>query len=222
MSLAEATSLRLSKRSNGLELSAEEFDAITKWDPRYSYELVHGVVIVSPIPAEGEAAPVDELGYLLMKYQREHPRGSVLDWTLPERYIPLSDETRRKADRVIWLGLDHTPDPRHDVPAIAIEFVSKSKRDRQRDYETKRREYREVGVLEYGIVDRFRRTMTVSLADGSCRVVAENEVYTTPLMPGFRTAVAIVARCRRPVEAMMGPLHSKPATNDVHQTERNV
>ena len=201
MSVIATNATRLSRRSNGMELSSEDFDAVTKWDPAYRYELIHGVVIVSPIPAEGESAPVDRLGYLLQKYELEHPQGAMLNLTLPERYIHLPNETRRRADRVIWVGLGRVPDPRHDVPAIAIEFVSKSRRDRQRDYETKRREYREAGVLEYWIVDRFRRVMTVSFADGSVREVTESETYQTPLLPGFelplQTLLAVADKWKR-------------------------
>lgn len=176
---------RLGRNSNGMLLEPEEFDAVTRWNPAYRYELIRGVVIVSPIPAEGEASSVDELGYLLRRYQDEHPAGQSLDETLPERYIYLSDGSRRRADRVVWAGLGRLPDPKLDPPSIAIEFVSKSRRDRVRDYEIKRREYRDVGVAEYWIVDRFRRTMTVSFGDGTERVVAENETYESRLLPGF-------------------------------------
>ena len=185
MSVVETQSIRLSRRSNGMELSPEEFDAVTKWDPVYRYELVHGVVIVSPIPAEGEARPNDELAFLLRLYTHQHPSGGVIDDTLPERYVHLADGSRRRADRVIWVGLGRLPDYKLDPPTIAIEFVSQSKRDRVRDYETKRREYRDAGVTEYWIIDRFRRTMTVALADGSERVLVEGETYQSPLLPGF-------------------------------------
>ncbi len=185
MSVAQAKSIRLSRRSNGMELTPEEFDAVTDWDPAYRYELIRGVVIVSPIPAEGEAAPVDRLGYLLQRYQEDHPKGDSLDMTLPERYVYLTDGSRRRADRVVWAGLGRLPDPKLDPPTIAVEFVSKSRRDRKRDYEIKRAEYREVGVAEYWIVDRFRRTMTVSFLDGTERIVLESENYQTPKLPGF-------------------------------------
>ena len=185
MSVAETKSIRLSRRSNGMELTPDEFDAVTKWDPAYRYELIHGVVIVSPIPAEGEASSVDELGYRLRRYQEEHPKGQSLDMTLPERYVNLHDGSRRRADRVVWAGLGRLSDPKLDPPTIAIEFVSKSRRERKRDYEIKRTEYREVGVAEYWIVDRFNRTMTVSFVDGTERIVTEPETYQTARLPGF-------------------------------------
>ncbi len=202
MSLVETKPPRLSRRSNGMELPPEDFDAVTRWDPAYRYELIHGVVIVSPIPAEGEAQPVDRLGYLLQRYQADHPKGASLDLTLPERYVYLSDGSRRRADRVVWAGLGRQPDPKLDPPAIAIEFVPKSRSDRKRDYEIKRREYREVGVAEYSIIDRFSRTMTVSFVDGTERLVAEQEAYESRLLPGFelplQERLAIADRWKSP------------------------
>jgi Uma2 family endonuclease len=92
------------------------------------------------------------------------------------------------ADRVIWAGLGRLPDPAKDVPTIAIEFVSRRKRDRVRDYQEKKKEYPAAGVKEYWIIDPFRRIMTVcQKRRGKVieRVVKENETYQTDLLPGF-------------------------------------
>jgi hypothetical protein len=59
---------------------------------------------------------------MLRQYQREHPQGSRLDETLPERYIRTSGG-RRRADRVIWIGLGRCPDPVVDVPTIGCNPV---------------------------------------------------------------------------------------------------
>ncbi|HEV3167267.1 MAG TPA: Uma2 family endonuclease [Isosphaeraceae bacterium] len=179
--------IRIGPRSAGTLMTPEEFDAITDYDDRYSYELIHGVLVVNPIPREAESDPNEELGYWLRDYKDHHPQGSALDKTLSERYIQLED-SRRKADRVIWAGLGRRPDPSVDVPTIVAEFVSKSKRDRHRDYEEKRREYLALGVVEYWVIDRFDRKLTVftNRVEGlSERVFAESETYRTPLLPGF-------------------------------------
>lgn len=181
--------LHLDADSNGMSLTPEEFDAVADFDPEFRYELVRGVVVVNPIPNEPHEDPIDELGYLLRTYQKSHPQGSALDATLPSRYVRTSSG-RRLADRVIWAGLGRRPDPKTDPPTIAVEFVSRSRRDRHRDYVEKRQEYRDAGVQEYWIVDRFRRQMTVSFADGSERIVAEGEVYATPRLPGFALTLA--------------------------------
>lgn len=177
--------------SAGMVLTPAEFDAVTQYDEQYRYELVHGVLVVNPIPGASQAGPNDMLGYLLNRYKFSHPQGDALDDTLPERYIRTRD-SRRLADRVIWAGLGKQPRPTDDLPAIAVEFVSAGKRNRQRNYEHKRDEYLDVGVLEYWIIDRFERRMTVyrNVSGGrstepSPVIVHENETYTTRLLPGF-------------------------------------
>jgi Uma2 family endonuclease len=183
---------RLSPSCAGLRFSPAEFDALTHFDERYRYELVRGVLVVSPPPAAAERGPNDELGYLLRSYKEHHPQGFHLDDTLPEHDLRPGDD-RRRADRVIWAGLGRQPDPEVDIPTIAIEFVSKGKRDWLRDYEEKRREYLALGVSQYWIIDRFRRTMTVYFKpphEPAERVVAENEIYRTDLLPGFELPLA--------------------------------
>jgi Uma2 family endonuclease len=173
-------------------MTPEEFDAVTDYDDRFVYELIHGVLIVSPTPGEAERDPHEELGVLLRLYQLTQPQGSILDKTLPEQYIPLPDG-RRRADRVIWVGLGRVPNTQTDIPAIVAEFVSKRKRDRVRDYEEKRREYLALGVLECWIIDRFARTMSVfkNIPGEPPEVVVQaEETYRTPLLPGFELALA--------------------------------
>jgi len=175
-------------------MTPEEFDAATDFDELYSYELIHGVLIVSPPPGESERDPNDELGNLLRVYKSSHQAGSALDKTLPEQQVRLAD-SRRRADRVIWAGLGRVPNPQTDVPAIVVEFVSRRHRDRVRDYEEKRREYLAIGVLEYWVIDRFRRIMTVCRGrpgpgEPAERVIKENEVYRTPLLVGFELPLA--------------------------------
>jgi Uma2 family endonuclease len=179
--------IRLNRSSNGMLMTPEEFDAVTDHDDRFDYELVHGVLVVVPPPGEAERDPNGELEYLLRLYRASHPRGSILDKTLSEQFIRLAD-SRRRADRVIWVGLGRVPDIQKDVPAIVVEFVSKRKRDRVRDYEEKRREYLAIGVSEYWIVDRFKRTLTVvrnAPGQPSEIVVQAEETYQSPLLPGF-------------------------------------
>lgn len=181
----ESAVQRLDATCNGMTMSSEEFDAVTDWDENYDYELIRGVVIVNPIPAEGEADPNGELEMMLRSYQLLHLHGKHLDKTLQERYVYLPDGSRRKADRLIWAGLGRRPHRKQDIPTIVVEFVSRSAKDRRRDYEIKRTEYLDVGVKEYWVIDRFRRQLTVFLPDGSERIIAEHEKYESPLLPGF-------------------------------------
>jgi Uma2 family endonuclease len=176
--------------SNGILMTPEEFDA-ADFDEFWSYELINGILIVSPIPFEEEVDPNEELGHLLRQYQESHPQGSALNKTLFERYVR-TKTSRRRADRLIWAGLGRHP-RRNEIPTIAIEFVSKRKRDRVRDYETKRDEYRRLKIKEYWIIDRFMQTMTVFSTVSSkrrMRVIQKDQVYKTDLLPGFELPLA--------------------------------
>ena len=71
--------LVLGPEMNGTIMTPEEFDAAEDWDEDYVYELINGVLIVSPAPSEGERGPNDLLGRLLLNYQEDHPQGAALD-----------------------------------------------------------------------------------------------------------------------------------------------
>ncbi|MBY0526678.1 MAG: Uma2 family endonuclease [Gemmataceae bacterium] len=188
----EVEEMVLGPDCNGLLMTPEEFDAIEEYDEDYTYELVNGVVIVNPIPFAEETDPNDLLGYFLRDYRYRHPQGAILDDTSPQQYVQ-TRRGRRVADRLIWAGLGRPADYRRDLPTIAIEFVSAGRRSRQRDYVDKRQEYMDVGVPEYWIIDRFRRTLTVvhyRPTGPEDRVIAENQPYQTPLLPGFEFPLA--------------------------------
>ncbi len=188
-SAIEVEEYELDARSNGTLMTPDEFDAVEDYDREYRYELIHGVVIVNPIPGGGQNSPNDQLGYFLRSYAENHPQGTTIDETLPEQYVYLPNGTRRIADRLIWTELGHPPDLRHDIPTIAIEFNSKRRRDRRRDYETKRDEYLAHGIKEYWVIDRFRRTMTV-FRNNEEVVLKEEQHYSTALLPGFELPLA--------------------------------
>jgi len=182
----------LGLESAGLLMTPEEFDAVAEYDENYRYELVHGVLVVTAIPLAEETGPNELLGYSLLDYRAHHPQGSALDYTLPQQYV-FTSTSRRLADRLIWTGLGRLPSRRRDVPSIAVGFVSAGRRNRQRDYVDKRREYQEAGVSEYWIIDRFQRTLTVirnKPAGQEEQVISEKETYQSALLPGFEVPLA--------------------------------
>jgi Uma2 family endonuclease len=182
----------LGPESAGLLMTPEEFDAVEEYDENYCYELVHGVLVVTPVPLAEETGPNELLGFLLLYYRQFHPQGSALDHTLPQQYVR-TQTGRRLADRLIWTGLGHLPNLRRDTPSIAVEFVSAGRRNQQRDHVDKRREYQEAGLQEYWIIDRFRRTLTVfhyRSTGVDQQVLSEEEVYRPPFLPGFELPLA--------------------------------
>jgi Uma2 family endonuclease len=176
--------------SAGIRMTPREFDR-ADFVEGWRYELIDGVLVVSPTPLEQERDPNEELGYMLRDYQHRHPQGSHLDKTLSEHTVD-TGETRRRADRVIWAGLGRRP-RRTETPTIVGEFLSAGKRNRRRDLEEKRHEYMTLCVSEYWIMDRFRREMTVYSKHGKRvrkQVIGEKQIYTTPLLPGFELPFA--------------------------------
>lgn len=185
MSIAEISApTHVGFESNGMHMTSEEFDALDDWDENYRYELVNGVLIVVPPAGAGERSPNDELGFLLRTYRDTEAGKLVIDETMFEQTI-VCGGNRRRADRAVWTGLGRAPDPMRDTPTIVIEFVSRSRRDRRRDYEVKRVEYLDAGVSEYWVIDRYSRTMTVFRPDDERTVITEQDVYSTDLLPGF-------------------------------------
>lgn len=182
---AKVRRARLGPRSAGLLLTPAEFDR-ARFQRGWRHELINGVLVVSPTPSRQERHPNEELGYRLRQYQAGHPRGSSLDVSLPEEEVE-TRQNHRRAARVIWAGPGRDPEE-GETPTIVVEFVSTGEVNQERDSIAKRAEYREIGVRQYWVIDRFRRTLTVYDLGGEKdeeRVVPEGEAYESPLLPGF-------------------------------------
>jgi Uma2 family endonuclease len=182
-------------RDAGIPLTLSEFEK-ADYVKGFRYELIHGVLVVVPPALEEERDANEELGHWLRNYRERHPRGHALDLTLPEHNLRTVGQNRR-ADRVIWAGLGRRPrtrgrPSRRDVPTIIVEFPSSRAADQRRAYQEKKVEYRKIGVREYWIIDRYRRTMTVYYWRGrrwTKQTIGESEVYRTPFLPGFELRV---------------------------------
>jgi Uma2 family endonuclease len=184
------TRITIDHDCNGMMMTESEFDS-ADFEEGWRYELINGVLIVSPIPFPQERDPNEELGALLRWYRKTHPQGHALDKTLFEQTV-IVGRHRRRVDRVIWTGLGRVPRST-ETPTIIAEFVSKRKRDQNRDYIIKRDEFMEIGVQEYWVIDRFQRTLTVfTMVDGKIRkrVLQSHQIYRTDLLPGFELRIS--------------------------------
>ncbi len=169
----------------GIQMTEDEFIAHDDWEIGPRYELIQGVLIVSPAVSGAERFPNDELGYWLRTYRDANP--GIIDDTAYECDVRTSHGIRR-VDRAVFMNLGRAPKSIGDVPAIIVEFVSYGKRNIQRDYFDKRDEFLALGVKEYWVVDRFDRTLVVfsgATNDPQVRRFPASENYTTPLLPGF-------------------------------------
>ena len=99
MSIApEPPVVRLGPGLAGIRMTPEEFDAVVEYDEDYRYELIEGILIVTPVPLPQESDPNEELGAWLRIYRDQHPMGHTLNATLSEQYIR-TPHSRRRADR---------------------------------------------------------------------------------------------------------------------------
>lgn len=175
----------------GLPMAREEF-ARRDYEPGYRYELIHGVLIVTPAPALEHRDANEQLGYWLRHYRDHHPQGKALDLTVPEQDVR-TPTCMRRCDRAIWAGLGRLPHPEDDVPTIVVEFVSARSWDRRRDYVEKREEYLAAGARECWILDRFaRRLVALTRNEGTWdeSVIAADDVFRPALLPGFEFSVS--------------------------------
>ena len=174
-------------------MSPDEFDTITHYDDCFHYELIWGVLVVTPMSSRSERSAIQRLGYWLQTYQYEHPLGGCLVDTIYNECLRTRDN-RRRADRVIWVvhsGI--RPVANTDIPTIVVEFVAPGKAAWRRDYIEKRDEYLEAGVVEYWVIDRFTRQLSVFTLEAGKpteRVVDEPDVYRPDLLPGFELPLA--------------------------------
>ena len=103
---------------NGAHLTPEDFDACDDWEPGHRYELINGVLIVTPPPSEGERGPNEDLGRWLLNHFDSQDSPPYY-YTLPEHTV-VRDANRRRADRVIWAGLDRFPNVKKRVKQFIL------------------------------------------------------------------------------------------------------
>jgi len=120
-------------------------------------------------------------------YWEQHT--DVVDFVDGDGWVCIGENDDRLPDICVYLSSSADGRTIPDrVPDLIVEVVSEDRRDQERDYIHKRAEYHRIGVREYVIVDRFRRSATVLTwqeGDFAERVVTENQTYHTDLLPGL-------------------------------------
>jgi len=159
----------------------------------YRYELVGGVVMMSPIPDPSHDLVVVALNAQFVLYNARQP-GVIAHISQRFAVVIPSRGTAREPD----LGL-YSPEEspgrsgrtwRNATPMLVVEVISPGQENR--DYDDKRRDYWDAGVGEYWIADPQRKTLTVltrQRAEWAEQVFAAGATYQPALLPGLDVVV---------------------------------
>ena len=170
----------------GLRMTADEYFALG--ETRERYELVDGLVLMSPSPTPQHQNLIGLIYRLIAAYLDDNPIGQVflvLDVHLgtgprggdlvyrPDVMFLSREKAARVGDRVA------------ETPDLIVEVVSPS--SRRFDLETKKADYERAGVAEYWIIDPERGAMTFyRLESGRYgEIKPETDTLNSTVLEGF-------------------------------------
>jgi Uma2 family endonuclease len=176
-------------------MTVHDYRLLPDAGPRF--QLVDGEFHMAPAPNTYHQIISRNLGYLLMRYLEDHPVGEVF---MAPFDVYLSDIDVFQPDILFFAKEQHKYlDKRGAVsaPWLAIEILSPS--SRRLDAGPKREVYARCGTRELWLIDPDKRELAVYLlredAERPARLVAENESFTSALLPGLEISLGkILAR----------------------------
>ena len=184
----------------GLRMTADEYFRLE--DDGFRYELIDGIVCMSPSPTPTHQHVATQIKLLIAKYLDQHPVGVVLGEV--DVYL---ESGRERGDLVyrpdiVFLRTDRMLRNRERIvepPDLVVEIISNS--SRRYDLETKKSDYERCGVREYWVIDPDRNTMTFYRLDSGryVEVAPEGSSLTSQAVPGF---VLDLDRVRRAFEEL--------------------
>ena len=195
MSTIHQSNLRSGPQYDGLRLSADEYFDLPE-DPDRRYELVNGLVVMSPSPSIRHQEVAGEMLFQIYEFLQHHAMGSVVfgvdvDLGLSVEggdivYRP--DLIFIRSEKLVNMG-DHV---RGVVPDLVVEIVSPFYR--RYDLETKKSDYERAGVLEYWVIDPEQHDLHFwRLSSGRYEPVAATGVtLVSQAVPGFTLDVVRV------------------------------
>jgi Uma2 family endonuclease len=183
--------LRLGPNDRGRIVTSDEFREAECAEP-WRYEREQGRLVVMPPDGPGHDRSSEPVRDHLGAYRLAHL--DRVDEVVSEAWVRVDDGTDRIGDIGVFLAGGRSALRRPDrVPELMLEVVSPDRESRERDYVTKRKEYRQLGVLEYVIIDRIRHRITVYTATPQGwrkHILRSGDTYTTPLLPGLAIPLA--------------------------------
>ncbi len=171
----------------GLRLTADEYFELP--DDGKRYELVEGVVLMSPSPSLPHQLIAGEILFQLMSHVRTNRSGFVVHETdVSLGKGPLGRDLVYRPE-IIYFRADRAPHAGtrvHTVPDVVVEIVSPG--SRSLDTETKYEDYERAGVKEYWLIDLYPRTMRFYRLEKGQFVEAplQGDAYESRAVEGFK------------------------------------
>lgn len=161
------------------------------------FQLVDGEFHMAPAPNTYHQIISRNLGYMLMRHLEDHPIGEIF---IAPFDVYLSDIDVFQPDICFFSkNQHHYLDERGatSAPWLVVEILSPS--SRRLDIGPKREVYARCGSRELWLIDPIKRELAVYLlredAERPARLVAENETFTSALLPGLEISLSkILAR----------------------------
>lgn len=183
----------------GLRMTADEYYQLE--DDGFRYELIDGVVCMSPSPTPRHQSVAVRIASQIMAYLEDHPVGQV--FTELDVHLGMGPHGGGLVYRpdVVFLRTDqHAPLPERVIgaPDLVVEIVSDS--SRRMDRQTKKDDYERCGVREYWVIDPELRQMTFYRLESGryVEVQASGDSLASEVIPGFELDLERVRRSFRP------------------------
>ncbi len=184
---------------HGVRMTAEEYFQTP--DDGYKYELLDGVMMMSPSPTPQHQAVAMEIASQISIFLRTHPVGHVL----AETDIQLGpNEAGRDIvyrPEIVFLRTERLASVRTRIvgaPDLAVEIISPE--SRRYDSETKKGDYEKYGVEEFWLIDPEKDAMTFYRRQGErlVEVPPTGEAFHSEAVPGFALDLPRVRKSFRP------------------------
>lgn len=179
----------------GVRMSADEYLGLA--DDGFRYELIDGVVVMSPSPKPDHQDVIAEIEFQMRLFLKDQPIGRLYE----DIDVQFDEQTVYAPDLVFIARnrMARRPNRIAVVPDLIVEVLSPA--SERRDATTKRMDYARFGVREYWMIDPRRRSMTFLRLEsrGYVKARASRTRYASSAMDGFvldLTAVRGVMRGR--------------------------
>lgn len=172
----------------GLRLTADEFSELP--DDECRYELIDGVVIMSPSPIPRHQLIASRIERLIGDFLDTEPLGFVFR----ETDVRFADDLVYCPEIVFFYAsrVESVDHPLAGAPDLVVEVISPS--SRRLDTVTKMHDYEQYGVAEYWIIDPKNKSTTFYRLEGGNFVESKpaGDRYESHVLRGFAFELPVI------------------------------